>query len=234
MQHLLLSEVLLALPAPRSRQLEHLLAIDEEWVAHGTIEGMHEAVVDRERLWLGLFEEVPLSIEQVVGIIGCRPRMIIDPSSDVPLHLGQGIASTDLLQVLVAVTRSGPCAASTPFIWVGGRLRNILKETWCRPSRSKSVSSEVLLHQLIERRLLLDRCGKWRRHLLGGCHLDLLRDHLDLGRNFFALMRLITCDFIIMNIHILRNRMKNIDLFGRCLLLKLRLLHRNVVEVFSR
>jgi hypothetical protein len=72
LQHLLLSHFLLALLAPKQHHIKHLLAIDEDWVAEASIDGVGEAVHDMERLLLGLLKEEGVSIEDLFGIIGRR------------------------------------------------------------------------------------------------------------------------------------------------------------------
>jgi hypothetical protein len=90
----------------------------------------------------------------------------------------------------------------------------------------------MLIQHLIKG-LLLGGNNERCRDLLGGCRLDLLRDHLILLRNF-DLITINILDLIrgsLLNLLSCRNRILN--LLRSCLLSNLRLL-RDVVEVFTR
>jgi hypothetical protein len=89
----------------------------------------------------------------------------------------------------------------------------------------------MLIQHLIKG-LLLGGNNERCRDLLGGCRLDLLRDHLILLRNF-DLITISIFDIIRGSLLNLLSRRNKIDLLRSCLLSNLRLL-RDVVEVFTR
>ena len=133
--------------------------------------------------------------------------MNIHLPGDVPLPLCTFVTATDLLQVLIAIDPSCSCTVSTTFIRVGGFLLGWLNQILRRPLRSE-LPGKMLLHHLIEG-LLLGGNNERCRDLLGGCHLDLLRDHLILLRNF-DLITINILDLIrgsLLNLLSCRNRM---------------------------
>ncbi len=91
-----------------------------------------------------------------------------------------------------------------------------------------------MLMQYLIKGLLLGGNDERCRDLLGGCRLDLLRDHLVLLRNS-NLITINILDLIIDSLlNLLSRRNLIIDLLKKCLLLKFRLLLRDVVEVATR
>ena len=106
---------------------------------------------------------------------------------DVPLPLCLLISPADLLQVRIAIDPSSSCTVSTTLIRVGGLLLGCWNQILWRHLRSE-LHGKMLMQHLIKG-LLLGGNDERCRDLLGGCHLDLLRDHVEL---LLDLLELIT------------------------------------------
>jgi hypothetical protein len=156
--------------------------------------------------------------------------MNIHLSSDVPLPLFLLVTAMDLLQVIIAIAPSSSCTVSTTFIRVGGFLLNWLNQILWGNLRSE-LHGKMLLQHLIKG-LLLGGNDERCRDLLGGCRLDLLRDHLILLRNF-DLITISILDIIRGSLLNLLSRRNKIDLLRSCLLSNLRLLMDDV-DVVTR